>query len=51
VLLDDAHIEGAVRKRLAENVDAGADGMAAVIATMRSSLRASMTRFSPKTLV
>jgi hypothetical protein len=48
MLLGDADVEGAFGKRLAEDVDAGAAGIAAVIATILSSLRASSPRLSPE---
>jgi hypothetical protein len=51
MLLGDADVEGAGRELLAEQVDARAGGMAAVTATILSSLRASFARLSPKTFV
>ena len=49
MLLGDADIEGARREGLLEHVEAGADGIAAVMATILSSFSASLIRLSPNT--
>ena len=51
VLLGDADIEGAIGEFLAEQVEPGPDGIAAVIATILSSRRASSIRLCANTLV
>ena len=47
VLLGDADIEGAIGKLLCEQIEPVPDGIAAVMATILSSLRASLIRLSP----
>src|SRR5262245_25134762 len=51
MLLGDSDVESAIRECLAKNVTPVPPGIAAVMATMRSSFSASLTRLSPKTFV